>query len=116
MEKITIKERRQAIKESIKHHLRMARWVRTQPPDDPPNCIDMRTAIKESWGAGDCNLCKLYNLIYRDKCIKCPLYKRYGQCNRKSVKNAYYKLHKSFTWKEWLKHNLELRRQLRSLL
>ena len=107
-----------AIEESIKHHLEMQKWVKSQDMDAHPNKDLMLSKINQNWDGEHCSLCQLF---YRyssnlEKCANCPLGDAYGICGYVNVKNAWHDLAFASDWKEWLKADRKLVRQLRSLL
>ena len=106
---------RKAILKSIEHHKRMQKWVKKEKPVfDGINEFkwQMKDAISESFWADDCPLCQLFD--FDIGCYYCPLAQKYGECGYR--RNAWSSLITATTWKEWLKADEKLVRQLRSLL
>ena len=102
------------LKQSIAHYKRMQRWVKkciklSSPgfKDEIPTAVEMYSKLGESWKANSCSLCAWTEL----KCMKCPLYKRYGRCDDPR-RNAWLDLHSSKTWEQWLKYSNKLVHQL----
>jgi hypothetical protein len=102
---------KEAIIKSIEHHERMQKWVKTQDKNDRVSPSLMYTSINEDWSGSFCALCQLIPF----SCKPCPLYLKYGNCGRES-KNAWTYLNDANTWKEWLRYDKKLVKQLKSLL
>lgn len=100
----------EAIKNSIKHHKRMQKWVKNQDQYEVPDSRKMEREIKENWFSLYCDLCNNFFCFHQ-----CPLQLKYGACSN-SDRNAWTNLYYSFTWKEWLIWDKELVKQLKSLL
>jgi len=103
---------KEAIKDWIAHWERMIAWVEKQRPRDCTYMYRMVDAINECWDLAYCPLCKLYSF----NCTQCPMGNKYGACNNKNSENLYGQVHRSLTWKKWLKYAKEFLKQLKSLL
>ena len=102
-----------AILMSILHHERMQKWVKTQNKNDMPEVYLMWKNINEDWSGKYCDLCSLFNCNF---CKKCPLGIKFGRCGDVYTENAWVLLAHSKTWKQWLKWDKKLVKQLKSLL
>ena len=103
-----------AILNSILHHERMQKWVKIQNKNDMPEEHLMRAGINENWYSRYCDLC----LLFKCECGECPLGIKFGRCGNviSKNKNAWNSLALSITWKQWLKWDKKLVKQLKSLL
>ncbi len=87
----------------IEHWQRMIRWASKQPKNRVVDIEVMGTAIKEVWLDSGCAWCKWYEkkvVMFYDKCILCPMQKKYGKCTHIN-KNLWNIVHGSKTWGEW---------------
>lgn len=86
---------------ALAHYYKMKAYALTQPPDDMPNPEKMENAIGEDWYGSFCPYCITFN---KDtEYCNCELAPN-NLCDGGSncCDGAWFKLHRSKTWKEWL--------------
>ena len=84
--------KQQAIKASIRHWVKMIKWVREQDPLATKDYAVMHTAIHDDWFC--CPLCKWA----KDMCVmNCPIVKK---CNDPG--STWHKFATCHTWDDWL--------------
>ena len=107
----------EAIRKSIENLQKMIGWVWSQNENNHASykgICTMNRKLGFDWSWDYNPLCKIYGYT-KNQCRGCPLAERYGKCADKESENAWFLMHKSKTWKTWLRYSAVSLTQLESL-
>lgn len=91
---------------TLRHYMRMRRWVRTQDPEGTSLVREIIEGVGEHWGGADCPYCREYRA---DSSKGCKLGIPSGYCaSNECCAGKWSLLGHSPTWGEWLTASTEV--------